>query len=634
MHRALRRTARVLVAAVALGLARPALSSPDSTLSAPTRQPAREAGQSPLSPAQMRWLEIQVELAWLADDITCPCPLKVTVQNGQILVEGTAPSEPARARALQLARQYGVIPLRDGIRIQPNPEEPAATAARAPLQEAAITLLNRRMGPRAASLEIGALDPVHLYIGGSVTSFQEKLSISRLLKQVPGCQAVRNDLQVTVEPKDGRNYQRVTRDGKLAVAASTSPTPAPVQPIRSTVQTVVTPANAGYSAKTDVSFPVRMKPEPVPAMLTTTPAGSLLTSPAIRRPADQAPMAPVNGVPAMPGVPPPAKTTTEPTPATSTTPVTEPSTSAGKLKTYTPQWSTLETWANTPVKESTPTQRPLPSTAYTPTPAPSSAPASSVTEPVVVVPAPTLSPYHSGTSSAATPSLPKVSPPLTTAASLMPNEMSSSVEGSVTRTTLIGKTSPDNTGKDDNPAAGIVSTAMPNPTTSVSNVTGAPRLEPMPEGTTVSTSEGPRKRPLGGLLTHMFPSGTPETASGTKVKAETSSVVLLTGKKSEEPVKVSYKPYVTDGVAYFDDETASPPNSLFGTAQTDLKKRVLAVTAGKARHADIVVVDKITTIKVTVATEAQEKEVRAKILQFPELHSPNVCLETTVVGPE
>jgi BON domain len=636
MDRALRRAGRVLVAAVALGLARPALASPDSTLSAPTRQPAAQAGQRSLSPAQMRWLEIQVELAWLADSSTCPCPLKVQVQNGQILIEGTAPSEPARARALQLARQFGVIPLRDGIRIQPNPEEAPAAGANAPLQAAALTLLNKRMGPRAASLEVGALENGLLYIGGSVTSFQEKLSISRLLKQVPGCQAVRNDLQVTVVPFEGRNYQRVTRDGKLAVDASTSATASTVQPIRSTVQTVLTPANAAYSVKTDVSSAVRMKSEPVQAVLTTTPAGSLSTSPTVRKPAEPASVAPVNVVPETPGVSPPAKTTAEPTP------VTEPSASLNKLKTYTPQWSTIETWDRTPAKEPAPPQVPSSTAPSTPTQMPPSAPLSSVPEPVVAVPEPVVatpaapaSPYHSGTSRSTTPaSLPKVSAPLTTAASPMPNKLSPSVEEGVTRTTLIGKTSAENTGKDDKPAAGNVSTTVQNPTPPASNGSATPRLEPVPEGTTASTPEGPRQRPLGGLLTHLFPAGTPDKSSGTKVKGETTSVVLLTGKKSEEPVKVGYKPYVSNGVAYFDDETASPPTNLLGTAQTDLKKRVLAATAGKASHADVVVgQDKITTIKVTVATEAQEKEVRAKILQFPEMHSPNVCLETTV-APE
>ncbi len=105
----------------------------------------------------------------------------------------------------------------------------------------------------------------------------------------------------------------------------------------------------------------------------------------------------------------------------------------------------------------------------------------------------------------------------------------------------------------------------------------------------------------------------------------------MVGQMSPAPASVSHKPYVANGVIIFDDDVKTPAPSLVAVAQADLKNRVLAVTAGKARSVDVVVgADRITRIVVTAATPVQERELREKIMKFPELYSGSVILETIV----
>jgi osmotically-inducible protein OsmY len=251
MHRALRRAGRVLAAGVALGLA-PAMASPLLGSSSPNGQAeaatrlVRGAAPAALSAAQVRWVEMNVELALLADELTCPCPLTVHLHNGQLDIQGAAPNESARARAIQIGSQFGVTQVRDRMKMDHSIASP--TVPTASLEKTAVSLLNRRMGAKAAALQVVAVDNGRLSISGQIGSFEEKLALSRILRQTPGCKAVQNEVQVGVVPFQGRNYQRVSQDGKLTVDAS-----------RPAVTT---------------SYSIQVAPPPTPAPMAQTPPAS------------------------------------------------------------------------------------------------------------------------------------------------------------------------------------------------------------------------------------------------------------------------------------------------------------------------------------------------------------------------
>src|SRR5262245_48834072 len=104
MRRALRRACWALAAAGSLGLAAPAAAQ---TTPAP--------GQPPAWATSRRATEIEVELAWLADPVTCPCPLTAHVTGPTLEVRGSVPSMFARAQALKLARERSQLAVIDSL---------------------------------------------------------------------------------------------------------------------------------------------------------------------------------------------------------------------------------------------------------------------------------------------------------------------------------------------------------------------------------------------------------------------------------------------------------------------------------------------------------------------------------------
>ncbi len=91
-------------------------------------------GPARLKPAQARWAEINVELALLAEETTFIGQLFAHVEEGQLVLSGTVSSEPARQRALELARIHGTLPVRDFIHIEPGQADKLAQDANMPLK--------------------------------------------------------------------------------------------------------------------------------------------------------------------------------------------------------------------------------------------------------------------------------------------------------------------------------------------------------------------------------------------------------------------------------------------------------------------------------------------------------------------
>ncbi len=253
MRRALRGAARILMAVAVLGgLARPGLAGPP-------------AAPVPLSVSQAHWVEIHLELALLADEATFPGSCTVRVHNGQIELTGVIHSEAARARALRIANQFGTLPVRDGLTVQHK--LPATPVSQAVVSEMASRQLLGRLGDQAKRVEVMVHDNNRVVLRGLVDSYEEKLFISRMLRGIAGCTAVQNELQVTPVFVAGRPYQRVSGDGKLAVAAGPATVPVTYVPAApGTDSAAANPQRPGpviYKAQSYPRLPTNLvKPEP------------------------------------------------------------------------------------------------------------------------------------------------------------------------------------------------------------------------------------------------------------------------------------------------------------------------------------------------------------------------------------
>jgi hypothetical protein len=92
------------------------------------------------------------------------------------------------------------------------------------LRRAAQEQLHDCLGEAARDCEVRAENDGKLGVQGTVGSLEEKLAVSRRLRQVDGCRSVDNRLSVTMLAREGRRLTPVTADGALAVEES-SPAP-------------------------------------------------------------------------------------------------------------------------------------------------------------------------------------------------------------------------------------------------------------------------------------------------------------------------------------------------------------------------------------------------------------------------
>src|SRR5262249_25432500 len=157
-----------LLAAGALGLAAP--------VPAQAPPPTPGAGcctdYAAMAPEAGRLQEIKVELAWLADRTTFPCPLTARARAASLEVQGAVPNEAARAQALNLARQCTALPVTDALKVQPGAP---ATAEAAPVEDVlpgVMQVLHGVLGKRAGGVLISTRAGGQITLKGAVCSWQ------------------------------------------------------------------------------------------------------------------------------------------------------------------------------------------------------------------------------------------------------------------------------------------------------------------------------------------------------------------------------------------------------------------------------------------------------------------------------
>jgi hypothetical protein len=188
MRKGLGRAARILMAAGALGLARPAAAQV-----APAEAPAVAAEESAL-PARLE--ELRVSLAWLTDPATFPHELTARVRGDSLEAGGAVPDSVVKELALKLARQHTSLPVVDAVEVRPAKAAPRVALPAQAVQRAAAALLSVAVGVRGRDMSVQARPDGQVTVRGSVGSLEEKLNVSRRLRQVLGCTAVVNRLTV------------------------------------------------------------------------------------------------------------------------------------------------------------------------------------------------------------------------------------------------------------------------------------------------------------------------------------------------------------------------------------------------------------------------------------------------------
>lgn len=239
-------TSWALAAASSFGLA---LSSMAQQASKPAGEPAGRSetakADCDVPPAQARLAEIQVELAWLGDAATFPCQLAARKVGGKLEVGGFVPNEILRGRAIDLARSNSELPVVDKVVVHPGSAVPSAKATHDELSKAAAAVLGRALAQHAEDFQFETDGNGQITVRGLIPTWEDKLTISRRLSQLPGCTCVTNQFRVRNQMRDGLVCNLVSTDGKLRVPAAPTamvdvPAPKPVA-LPEVVQRIETP---------------------------------------------------------------------------------------------------------------------------------------------------------------------------------------------------------------------------------------------------------------------------------------------------------------------------------------------------------------------------------------------------------
>lgn len=164
--------------------------------------------------------EMRVELALLSDPSTFPYAVAASARVGALDLYGFVPNNGIRQHVIDVARRTTILMVHDDMGLQPTPRPQPSPRPSSVLQKEGMELLQNEMGETAKQVSLEARPNGVIVVKGRIDSFENKVKISRLFRQLTGCGYVVN--QLTVEPivRDGKRVVRVTRDGSLFLPPS------------------------------------------------------------------------------------------------------------------------------------------------------------------------------------------------------------------------------------------------------------------------------------------------------------------------------------------------------------------------------------------------------------------------------
>jgi BON domain len=205
MRRALRRAGWALAAA-GMGIAGPAVAqAPVMQIIGPGGHVVEQTGQViVMTEGHARLEEGQVELGLLADPMLFSYGLGAHVQGATLEVRGFVPTEEARDQALKVAREQTSLHVIDKLKIQPNLATRCSIDKPENIQRAAKELLEDAIPVYGRGMDVKCDARGRVTVLGSVASFEDRVLVSRKLRQVSGCSCVANRLEVASAETESR----------------------------------------------------------------------------------------------------------------------------------------------------------------------------------------------------------------------------------------------------------------------------------------------------------------------------------------------------------------------------------------------------------------------------------------------
>jgi hypothetical protein len=147
-----------------------------------------------------RIVEIDVEIAWLADPVTFPYYLEAHVNNvPQLEVRGYVPNKFVRDHSLRLAQVYSSLPVIDGMKEHPSLMVRPSKMSEKQLQTSVLSSLRAALPKQYQQLQVECGSDGKVTVYGTVNSYEEKVAVSHSLRRLHGCTSVQNKTTVPVE---------------------------------------------------------------------------------------------------------------------------------------------------------------------------------------------------------------------------------------------------------------------------------------------------------------------------------------------------------------------------------------------------------------------------------------------------
>jgi hypothetical protein len=157
---------------------------------------AKKDGVKSPEDAANRMVEIQTELAWLADPVTFPYFLEAKVSGARLEVRGFVPNKAIGEHALRLARLNSPFPVVDATREHSSLLVRTTRIEPDKLRASVATALRQALPTGYKNLRVECGGDGKVVVGGNVYSFEERLAVSQSLRRLHGCGYVINLTQV------------------------------------------------------------------------------------------------------------------------------------------------------------------------------------------------------------------------------------------------------------------------------------------------------------------------------------------------------------------------------------------------------------------------------------------------------
>jgi hypothetical protein len=163
-----------------------------------------------------RRVEVDLELAWIADPVTFPYFLEARIDRSTLSVRGYVPDKAVREHALKLARVYTTYTIADNMKEHASLRVRLAQESPTQLQAAVVSALREALPRQYQRLQVQCGSDGTVTLRGPIASAEEKLAASQALRRLYGCTSVQNQLRIPGEAEAVRTVPPVRDQDPLA----------------------------------------------------------------------------------------------------------------------------------------------------------------------------------------------------------------------------------------------------------------------------------------------------------------------------------------------------------------------------------------------------------------------------------